>query len=179
MPPIALALKAAIDAQHALGTIIGGSTIGSSVNENRSFITAYSSLMDLPSTIINPASSTITGMTFSVPLVVKNQNEFPITAPMLTFEARFAGGTGSLVSSNTEYLNNDPQIPAKNGRLAGRKKLLLRGKIDWSRLGSGLQPLINNQRPLIELRGTLKADLGYGPADVKFILPSLPFQFGQ
>ncbi len=151
MLPIAVALEAAIDSQHALDTLIEGSPIETFDIENQSFTTAYSSLMHLPSTIVNPASSTITGMTFSVPLIVINQNEFPITAPELTFETRFAGDTGSLVSFDTEYLNSDPQIPAKNGRLAGRKKLLIKGKINWSSLGSGLQPLMSNQQAQIEL----------------------------
>ena len=131
-----------------------------------------------PAKLADPLNSTITGLRFKIPLIVRNPNRFPIQTPAIRFETGLAGQSPAS-SFHTVYQNNDPVIPAKVGPRDGTRELSLEGQINWSSLGRGLQPLIDTTNLTVLIKSEMKVDFGYGPADLKFEIRQSPFVFGQ
>ena len=143
-------------------------------------INGWDGLLALPSTIIDPIESNITGMTFSIPLVIENPNEFAISAPEIELKTDVTNGDGSVFSFSTDYFQDNPKVPRKIGRENGKQTLNIKGTFDWTKLGIGLQALVLSDGLTVKANGAMKMDLGYGPTDVQFkIEEDVSFRFGN
>jgi len=175
---LALVMQPVVD----VGSAVLG-VLGIPASDLEAGISAWEELTALPMGVQLVPATAIRGVRLTVPVRLRNPNDFPIEAPALAagvylgaMPAPATPAPASRAIASFRYPDASvPMLPAHDGVSASPVDTQLTMEFRWDLAGSGLAAFLGAASPAGYLDATLHLDLGYGPLVVPFrsAVPSL------
>jgi hypothetical protein len=154
--------------------------LGVSASDAQKFKDNWSRLFALPSSVIDPATSSITGVSVEIPLVITNPNQFDITAPAASASLINASSGSAITSAGLSYASSPSAVPASTTIPANStRKVSIVTTFSWNNLPATFTSANHLITALttsgshvdLQLKSDTTIDLGYGPVHIPFSAP--------